>query len=58
MASAYGTKGTARAVMNIAFGLDEHTFVYRWDTNSDGKTFVNVSTFSFTRETNNTTAQP
>jgi len=57
MASANGTKGTT-AVMNIAFGLDEHTFVYRWDTSSDGKTFVNFSTFSFTRTTNNTTTQP
>jgi hypothetical protein len=57
MASAFGTKGTPRAVMNIAFGLDEHTFVYRWDTSSDGKTFVNFSTFSFTRAASNPTGQ-
>jgi hypothetical protein len=57
MASTHGTKGTPRAVMNIVLGLDENTFVYRWDTSSDGKTFVKFSTFSFTRGPNNTTPQ-
>jgi hypothetical protein len=57
MAYGYGTKGTPTAVQKVAFGLDEHTLVYRWKTSSDGKTFVDYSTFSFTRATNNTTPQ-
>jgi hypothetical protein len=58
MAYCYGAKGTPTAVQKVAFGLDEHAFVYRWKTSSDGKTFVDYSTFSFTRATNNTTQHP
>jgi hypothetical protein len=58
MAYGYGTKGTPTAVQKGAFGLDKDTFVYRWKTSSDGKTFVDSSTFSFTRATRNTTPQP
>jgi hypothetical protein len=58
MAYGYGTKGTPQAIEKAAFDLDEHKFVCRWDTSSDGKTFVDYSTFSFTRATNNTTPQP
>jgi hypothetical protein len=58
MAYGYGTKGTPAAAYRVAFGLDEHAFVYRWKTSSDGKTFVDYSTFSFTRATTNTTPQP
>jgi hypothetical protein len=57
MAYGYGTKGSPTALQKGAFGLDEHTFVYRWDTSSDGKTFVNFSTFSFTRTANSQTVQ-
>jgi hypothetical protein len=58
MAYGYGTKATPTAVHKVAFGLDEHALVYRWKTSPDGKTFVDYSTFSFTRATNNTTPQP
>jgi hypothetical protein len=58
MAYCFGAKGTPTAVQKVAFGLDERAFVYRWKTSSDGKTFVDYSTSSFTRATSNTTPKP